>query len=214
MINLISIICGRIFNRLLHFCLLFLVFHNCSAIDNSTITPTQAITDSQTLSSTGGVFKLGFFSPPNSTHRYIGIWYEFDPRTIVWVANRDNPLTDSTGTLRITDDGNLVVSDGRGVVFWTTDMSNISTPTNSVAELLDTGNFVLRLLTDVVWQSFDHPTNTLLPGMNIGGSIVTGKKLELTSWKSESDPSTGIFSAGPELSNANNPQLIIWRNGS
>ncbi|KAI3870215.1 hypothetical protein MKX03_025811 [Papaver bracteatum] len=214
MINLISIICGRIVNRLLHFCVLFLVFHNCYAIDNSTITPTQAITDSQTLTSTGGVFKLGFFSPPNSTHRYIGIWYEFDPRTIVWVANRDNPLKDSTGTLRITDDGSLVVSDGRGVVFWTTDMSNISTPTNSVAELLDTGNFVLRLLTDVVWQSFDHPTNTLLPGMNIGGSRVTGKKLELTSWKSESDPSTGIFSAGPELSNANNPQLIIWRNES
>ncbi|KAI3943929.1 hypothetical protein MKW92_025852 [Papaver armeniacum] len=49
--------------------------------------------------------------------------------------------------------------------------------------------------------------------MSIGGSRVTGKKLELTSWKSESDPSTGIFSAGLELLD-DHPQLVIWRNGS
>ncbi|KAI3973082.1 hypothetical protein MKX01_019740 [Papaver californicum] len=205
MINL-SVIRDGISNRFLHFSLLFFMFHICYAVDNnsSIITPTQNITNSQTLTSTGHVFKLGFFSPPDSTNRYVGIWYEFDPTTIVWVANRDNPLKDSTGTLRIADDGNLVIADGRGVVCWTTNMSdNITTPNNLVAELLDTGNFF-----------FDHPTHTLLPGMKIEGSIVTGKKLELTSWKSESDPSTGIFSAGPELSNANNPQLVIWRNGS
>ncbi|KAI3862895.1 hypothetical protein MKW92_036022 [Papaver armeniacum] len=180
---------------------------------NSTITPTQAINNSQTLISAGRIFKLGFFSPPNSTYHYVGIWYKFDPRqNIVWVANRNNPLKDSSGTLRIADDGNLVISDGRGVVYWTTNVSRITTPTNPVAELLDTGNLVFKFLNDVVWQSFDHPTDTLLPGMKIGGSRVTGKKLELTSWKSESDPSTGIFSAGLELLD-NKPQLVIWRNG-
>ncbi|XP_026400983.1 G-type lectin S-receptor-like serine/threonine-protein kinase At1g11330 [Papaver somniferum] len=50
--------------------------------------------------------------------------------------------------------------------------------------------------------------------MKIGGSTATGKKLELTSWKSESDPSTGIFSAGLEFLDDNHPQLVIWRNGS
>ncbi|KAI3853920.1 hypothetical protein MKW92_029391 [Papaver armeniacum] len=182
--------------------------------NNSTITPTKAITDSQTITSTGGVFKLGFFSPPNSTHRYVGIWYEFDPRqNIVWVANRDNPLKDSSGTLRIADDGNLVIVDGRGVVFWNTNVSGINAPNNSVSELLDTGNLEFRLLDESVWQSFDHPTHTFLPGMKIGGSTVTGKKLELTSWKSESDPSTGIFSLMLELL-GDHPQLVVRRNGS
>ncbi|MCL7035998.1 hypothetical protein MKW94_018865, partial [Papaver nudicaule] len=217
MINLIRGMVNK-FHLVLHFSLL--LFHSCYAIDNSsTITPTQTITDSQTLTSFGRVFTLGFFSPPNSTHRYVGIWYEFDPRrTIVWVANRDNPLKDSSGTLRIAGDGNLVISDGRGVVFWTTNLSSIATPNNSVAELLDTGNLVFRRVNDdsrVVWQSFDHPTHTLIPGMKIGGSRVTGEKIELTSWKSESDPSTGIFTAGLELlDDNNNPQLVVQRNGS
>ncbi|KAI3943917.1 hypothetical protein MKW92_025840 [Papaver armeniacum] len=165
----------------------------CYAIDNSTITPTKAITDSQTITSTGGVFKLGFFSPPNSTHRYVGIWYEFDPR--------------------IADDGNLVIVDGRGVVFWNTNVAGINAPNNSVSELLDTGNLEFRLLDESVWQSFDHPTHTFLPGMKIGESTVAGKKLELTSWKSESDPSTGIFSLMLELL-GDHPQLVVRRNGS
>ncbi|XP_026388023.1 G-type lectin S-receptor-like serine/threonine-protein kinase At1g11330 isoform X2 [Papaver somniferum] len=216
MINL-SVICAVIVNRFLiflQFSLLFFVFQTCYAVDNSTITPTKAITDSQTLTSSGGVFKLGFFSPPNSTHRYVGIWYEFDPKqNIVWVANRDNPLKDSSGTLRIADDGNLVIVDGRGVLYWTTNVSGITAPKNSVAELLDTGNLEFRLLNESVWQSFDHPTHTFLPGMEIGGSTLTGKKLELTSWKSESDPSTGIFWLMLELL-GDHPQLVVRRNGS
>ncbi|KAI3870211.1 hypothetical protein MKX03_025807 [Papaver bracteatum] len=213
----LSIICriSNSFLLILHFSFLFCVFHNCYALDISTITQTQAITDSQTLTSPGGIFKLGFFSPPNSTHRYVGIWYEFDPkRNILWVANRNNPLKDSSGALRIADDGKLVIANGRGIAFWTTNVSHITTRKNSVAELLDTGNLVFRLPNNVVWQSFDHPTHTFIPGMKIGGSRITGKKQELTSWKSESDPSTGIFSAGLELLDNNNPQLVIWRNGS
>ncbi|KAI3960076.1 hypothetical protein MKW98_016800 [Papaver atlanticum] len=206
--TILSAIPGEIINRFIHFGLLFLVFHNCYAIDNSSIiTPTQTITDSQTLTSAGHVFKLGFFSPPDSTNRYVGIWYEYYPRTIVWVANRNNPLKDSSGTLRIADDGNLVIADAQGVVFWTTNVSNITTPDNLVAELMDSGNLEFKVLNDdskLVWQSFDHPTHTFLPGM----------KIELTSWKSESDPSTGIFSVGLELLDDNNPQLVLWRNGS
>ncbi|MCL7034414.1 hypothetical protein MKW94_009161, partial [Papaver nudicaule] len=43
--------------------------------------------------------------------------------------------------------------------------------------------------------------------MKIGGNRV------LTSWKSESDPSPGIFSIGLEPQD-DNPQLVIWTNGS
>ncbi|XP_026416438.1 G-type lectin S-receptor-like serine/threonine-protein kinase SD1-13 [Papaver somniferum] len=69
------------------------------------------MTDPKTLvSSTDGIFSLGFFSPGDSRNRCLGIWYTNIPeKTIVWVANRDDPVTDSSGVLRIADDGNLLV---------------------------------------------------------------------------------------------------------
>ncbi|KAI3862948.1 hypothetical protein MKW92_023270 [Papaver armeniacum] len=197
---------------------LLMVFQNCSAKE-STMTPTQFITDSQTLTSSGEIFQLGFFSPVNSTNRYVGIWYnKISVKNIVWVANRDRPLKDSSGTLRIANDGNLVISDGRGTILWTTNVSNFATRDSSVAELSDTGNLVFRLVDDnstrgVLWQSFDNPTDTFLPLMKIGGSSLTGTKQELTSWKDESDPSVGIFSAGLDLVD-NIPQLVVSSNAS
>ncbi|KAI3974440.1 hypothetical protein MKX01_017933 [Papaver californicum] len=101
-------------------------------------------------------------------------------------------------------------------LFFGLQISNIANPNNSVAELLDTGNLVLGLINDdtrVLWQSFDHPTDTLLPLMKIGGSSrLTGKKQELTSWKGESDTSQGIFSAWLEFADGI-PQLLLWSNG-
>ncbi|XP_026399589.1 G-type lectin S-receptor-like serine/threonine-protein kinase At1g11300 [Papaver somniferum] len=197
----------------IHVSFLFVAFQNCSAKDNSTITSTQVITDSQTLISSGQVFKLGFFNPPNSTNHYVGIWYtKFPVQTIVWVANRNNPIKDTSGTLGIATDGNLVISNGRGVVLWTTNISNAANANNTVVELLDTGNLVLSLINDrtrVLWQSFDLPTDTLLPQMKIGAS----SRQELTSWKNESDPSQGIFSVGLELADGI-PQLVLSSNGS
>ncbi|OVA12778.1 Protein kinase domain [Macleaya cordata] len=194
--------------------LLLSLYKHCSAIDNTTVTLTQYITDPKTVTSSGEKFKLGFFSPGNSTNRYVGIWSNKVPgQTIVWVANRNNPLKDSSGVLRIANNGNLVVLDGRGVVLWTTNVSNIAS-SNSTAELLDSGNLVLRQVSDqrVLWQSFEDPTDTFLPTMMIGANRRTGKTRQLTSWNSKSDPSTGIFTAGIELTNI--PQAVIWNNGS
>ncbi|KAI3967217.1 hypothetical protein MKW92_007016 [Papaver armeniacum] len=193
----------------------FALHKSCFAIDNYTITVAQSIVDSETItSSPDGVFKLGFFGASNSSSCYVGIWYNNIPeQTIVWVANRDNPLKDSSGSLSITRDGNLVVLDGRGMVLWSTNLTNIAS-NNTMAELLDTGNLVLRDEEDgekILWQSFENPADTFLATMVLGGSRRTGKRQGLTSWKSESDPSTGIFYLGLELTDI--PQLVIW-NGS
>ena len=40
-----------------------------------TITSFEPIKDSDYIISNGNAFKLGFFSPVNSTNRYLGIWY-------------------------------------------------------------------------------------------------------------------------------------------
>ncbi|CAK9168058.1 unnamed protein product [Ilex paraguariensis] len=77
----------------------------CASID--TITSTQSIKDSETVVSNGKIFKLGFFSPVNTTNRYVGILYNIPVMTVVWVANREKPLIDSSGIVMISEDGNV-----------------------------------------------------------------------------------------------------------
>ena len=75
--------------------------------------------DSDYMISNGSVFKLGFFSPVNSTNHYLGIWYNnISAFTVVWVANRQKPLNDSSGLLTISEDGNLVVLNGQKEILW------------------------------------------------------------------------------------------------
>ncbi|RWR88167.1 S-locus glycoprotein [Cinnamomum micranthum f. kanehirae] len=99
----------QIFQYLLIAALIF--FPLCSSKD--TITPIQSVRDGETLVSAGKNFALGFFSPENSKNRYIGIWFNNIPnKTVVWVANRENPVRDSSGILTI-NAGNLeLVGDG------------------------------------------------------------------------------------------------------
>ncbi|CAL5403544.1 unnamed protein product [Camellia sinensis] len=80
----------------------------------------ESLNSNQTLTSAGGNFALGFFSPGNSTNRYIGIWYKtISKQTVIWVANSENPLAqNSTAVFRLGDDGNLVIFYGRGQVVY------------------------------------------------------------------------------------------------
>jgi hypothetical protein len=179
-----------------------------------TITAAKFINDSETIISNGGDFKLGFFSPPNSTDRYVGIWYaEISVFTVVWVANTNNPLKNSSGILTISEDGNLVVLDGQKKILWSSNLTNLVV--NSRAQLLDYGNLVLQGNTTetIIWESFQHPSNTFIEKMKISTDVRTGEKMQLTSWKSPSDPSIGIgnFSAGIDVRNL--PEFFIW-NGS
>ncbi|KAJ8628282.1 hypothetical protein MRB53_021589 [Persea americana] len=168
----------------------------------------------------GENFVLGFFSPGNSsTNRYVGIWYNKIPdQTIVWTANRENPVKNSSGVLKIKG-GNLVLFDGghsnNSNTLWST---NVSTTENYASAILtDSGNLVL---TDdhqrVLWESFDYPTNTFLPRMKLGFNRRTGLNRILTSWKSTTDPAPGESSFG--LDPRGMPQYIlrkgpdpIWR---
>ncbi|XP_028791821.1 G-type lectin S-receptor-like serine/threonine-protein kinase At1g11300 isoform X2 [Neltuma alba] len=121
--------------------------------------------------------------------------------SIVWVANKNNPISDSSGILTISENGNLVVLDGQKQVVWSTNVSHIAS--NSSAQLLDSGNLVLADGSSGAyrWQSFLHPSNTLLQGMKLIAYRKTGKKVKITSWKSPSDPSDGIFSCALEIRN-------------
>ncbi|KAF7842197.1 G-type lectin S-receptor-like serine/threonine-protein kinase [Senna tora] len=182
------------------------------------ITSAQYIKDPETISS--GDFKLGFFTPENSTYRYVGIWY-LSESNVVWVANRPQPLVDSSGVVTISEDGNVVVSNnGRKHTLWSSNVSDVVLPNNSIARLLDNGNLVLKDDDDgnnnstrggTLWESFQHPSDSFLPMMKLDANSRTSKKGKLTSWKSPSDPSTGSFSAIIERPDA--PEIIVY-NGS
>ncbi|XP_016471342.1 G-type lectin S-receptor-like serine/threonine-protein kinase At4g27290 isoform X1 [Nicotiana tabacum] len=163
-----------------------------------TITTTQLIKDGQTIVSSDGTFELGFFSPRNtSTNRYVGIWYKkISAFTPVWVANREIPIKDNSGILKVIKPGFLVLINVTNDTIWSTNSTrNVQNP---VAQLLDTGNLVVRDANDhdpdnFLWQSFDYPTDTLLASMKLGINLVTGLERYLSSWKSDDDPAPGDY---------------------
>lgn len=184
---------------------------SCSAAN--TITRGQPIRDGQTLVSDGQDFEMGFFSPDNSTSRFVGIWYRNVPeKSYVWVANREKPISDRAGALAIGSDGNLVVLDGNNNAVWSSNAEVASE--NSTAVLDEKGNLILSSADSVgdtnkaYWQSFDHPTDTYLPGMRVVVNRAMGENHAFTSWKSDSDPSRGNYSLG--IDPRGSPQIVIW----
>ncbi|KAG6639645.1 hypothetical protein CIPAW_10G115200 [Carya illinoinensis] len=174
-----------------------------------TIAAPNFIKDSETIISNDGEFILGFFSPVNSTYRYVGMWYaKVSASHVVWVANRDRPLKTSSGVLTISEDGNLVVLNEEKKIIWTSNVTN--SVSNPSAQLLDSGNLVLKENNtgSILWESFQHPSDSVLPRMKMITDIKTGKNVRLTSWKRHSDPSVGAFFAASYLSNL--PEMFIW----
>ncbi|XP_034696980.1 G-type lectin S-receptor-like serine/threonine-protein kinase At1g11410 isoform X1 [Vitis riparia] len=200
-----------------HYLLLFLALPYCSSAD--TITPNQAIRDGDVLVSHAASFALGFFSPGNSTLRYVGLWFNnVSEKTVVWVLNRDLPINDTSGVLSVSSTGNLVLYH-RHTPIWSTNISILSVNA-TVAQLLDTGNLVLfeRESRRVLWQGFDYPTDTMLPNMKLGVDRRTGLNRFLSSWKSPEDPGTGDYSFKIDVNGS--PQFFLckgtdrlWRTG-
>ncbi|CAL9210468.1 unnamed protein product, partial [Musa hybrid cultivar] len=106
----------------------------------------------------------------------------------------------------------LVITGENSTVVWSSPSLALSNP---VAQLLDDGNFVVREAdgnpsdpNSFAWQSFDYPTDTLLPGMKLGWNLTTGFNRTLTSWASASDPAPGEYTFGIDL--RGDPQIFEW----
>ncbi|RID55350.1 hypothetical protein BRARA_G02616 [Brassica rapa] len=191
-------------------------------VSASTMSATESLTisSSKTIISRSEIFELGFFTPASSSRWYLGIWYKKIPtRTYVWVANRDTPLSHSKGSLKISDN-NLVILDHSNKPVWSTNLTGGTVRSPVVAELLDNGNFVLRHSNnyEYLWQSFDFPTDTLLPEMKLGWDLKTGMNRFLRSRKTPDDPSSGDYSTKfktigfPEVYVCNK-ESIVYRSG-
>ncbi|PIN23045.1 Non-specific serine/threonine protein kinase [Handroanthus impetiginosus] len=197
-----------------YFLTCLLIFHINSAAADHIINSSHAIRDGETMVSSSRLFELGFFSPGNSKNRYLGMWYkDITPKTVIWVANRQAPLTSKSGVLKVTNTGLLVLlNDTNGIIMWSSNMSR--SVRNPVAELLDSGNLVVKDANDAssenyLWQSFDYASDTYIPGMSMGWNFVTGIETYMSSWKSNDDPAPGEISL--HLDPTGYPQLLMKR---
>ncbi|KAF7823081.1 G-type lectin S-receptor-like serine/threonine-protein kinase [Senna tora] len=167
-------------------CFLLLLTRSCLAGDS--LKYGERITSKESsLVSIGGKFKMGFFSLGGTSERtYLGIWYyQVQPPTYVWVANRDNPIPNSIGVFEISDGNAQVTDPTSGQIYWSSNLPSSSSK-NWTATLKDSGNLVLYDTgTSVQWQSFQEPTDTFLSGMKMNSQLI--------SWKANDDPARGDY---------------------
>lgn len=183
------------------------------AVDTLTLQRSLFDADGTTLRSSGNRFELGFFTPTGSSYRYLGIWFaNISVRTYVWVANRQRPLAGHSGRLSLTTNGTLLLTDDNSTTeFWSSGASSVDV-SNPMAQLRDDGNFVVREAAGngyPAWQSYDVPTDTILPGMRFGRNTTGGFNLNLTAWTSLSDPAPGDYVLGIDMDGV--PEQFLWR---
>uniref|UniRef100_A0A0E0AL85 non-specific serine/threonine protein kinase n=1 Tax=Oryza glumipatula TaxID=40148 RepID=A0A0E0AL85_9ORYZ len=203
---------------------IFHLYTSTSALTD-TISRVQSLSGSTTVVSKEGNFELGFFSPGNTGNLYVGIWFRTtSKKAVIWVANRDNPVTSATSPeLKISEDGNLVLLNKFGEPKWSSNGTWNKPRKSIVAVLLDNGNLILRdqgNSSDVIWQSFDHPTDTILSGQRFGINKITGEYQDRVSWKDPEDPAPGPFSNHVDLIRLNqyvslwNQSKVYWQSGN
>ncbi|KAI3880839.1 hypothetical protein MKX03_014679 [Papaver bracteatum] len=104
----------------------------------------------------------------------------------VWDANRGKPVGEKA-TLSFGTDGNLVLADA-GKIAWQTGTANKGVVG---VKILSNGNIVLYdNRGKFIWQSFDHPSDTLL----VGQSLRANGPNRIVSRASNDDGSEGLYS--------------------
>jgi len=131
-------------------------------------------------------FAFGFYSLEQGGGFVVAIWLvSGENKTVVWTAQRNDPPVTSGAKLQLNMDGKLVIIDDQGeekVIAANSSAKAVS------ASVLDSGNFVLyNSKNDIIWQSFDYPTDTLLGGQ----SLPNGHQLVCSS--SQNNHSSGRF---------------------
>ncbi|KAK4711331.1 hypothetical protein R3W88_005844 [Solanum pinnatisectum] len=199
--------------------LISIALYACYAGATDSLFGYQFLTNLNPLVSSNHNFVIGFFGYYSTTlpvcKTYLGLGYRsVDPRAIVWVGNELNPLGCLTA-LALTKEG-FYVKDILGTTVWI-HKPNKTVPL-PVLKLLDSGNLVFGDSSNLtageyLWQSFDHPVDTLLPGMKLGWDKKTGIDRSMRSWRTEVDPAPGDYLLRLDVGDSGQlPQLVLEKN--
>ncbi|CAI0427341.1 unnamed protein product [Linum tenue] len=166
-------------------------------------------------------FTCGFYGLGGENAYWFSIWFtNSNDRAVVWTANRDRPVNAKGSKLSFRSNGALVLTDVDGFLVWET---NTSSTDASLAELLDTGNLVVKNPGGkILWQSFDSPTDTLLPTQFFKKSSTLVSKSGPGNFGSgyfsllfDNDNVLRLIYDGPEVSSIYwpNPDYNVYQNG-
>ncbi|XP_047173987.1 G-type lectin S-receptor-like serine/threonine-protein kinase LECRK1 [Vigna umbellata] len=133
---------------------------------HAVVHPNTSITagSNSTWKSPSGDFEFGFLHLPSGLF-LVGIWFgRISDITLAWYLS---PPVETNSQIQFTSAGNLVVAYQNGTTAMTIYNSAQGDAATS-AYMQDDGNFVIKDSNLVyVWQSFNSPTNTILPGQTL-----------------------------------------------
>ncbi|MED6109037.1 hypothetical protein PIB30_029886 [Stylosanthes scabra] len=121
------------------------------------------------------------------------------------MANRDQPVNGKASTLSLLKSGNLILIDAGRTTFWSTTTFSSS---KVHLKLNNNGNLLLQTSQGAtLWQSFDSPTDTLLPGQKLTDQAFLLSSRSTTNYSSgfyklffDTDNSLKLLYKGPNVS--------------
>ncbi|WJX41426.1 hypothetical protein P8452_28779 [Trifolium repens] len=179
--------------------ILFLLFTKTISLTSATDTLPQGSSLSvekpnDILTSSNGDYSAGFFQVGDNAFCFSVYFTKSKQSTVVWMANRDQPVNGKNSKLLLSNNGNLILTDAerKRTPIWS--ISTFS-PFPLQLKLQNNGNLVLETLRKtekstndtIIWQSFDFPTDTLLAGQEIT------EHSSLVSSKSKTNFSSGFY---------------------
>ncbi|KAG8648879.1 G-type lectin S-receptor-like serine/threonine-protein kinase SD3-1 isoform X2 [Manihot esculenta] len=164
--------------------------------------------------SPNGDFSIGFFNLADEPNHYsVGIHFNSESilvseQIVVWVAGAEIAVGNKS-YFQLSQTGELVLVDSmKGVTVWTSETSQSAVVS---ARLCDDGNLVLLdKMGAVVWQSFDNPCDTLLPGQKLS----VHKTLRAASKNSVSSYYSLYMNASGQLQLKWESNVVYWTGGS
>ncbi|XP_026395799.1 G-type lectin S-receptor-like serine/threonine-protein kinase LECRK1 [Papaver somniferum] len=115
---------------------------------------------------------FGFYLLPDFNDRYVvGIWFVKSPlQTLVWTANPNGHPLHKSSSIHFTNEGKFMLR------MMPENNDKLLLPdvpeAASYAKMHDDGNFVLYgSESQIIWESFDYPTDTLLGGQKLKAGI-------------------------------------------
>ncbi|RHN40741.1 putative protein kinase RLK-Pelle-DLSV family [Medicago truncatula] len=156
----------------------------CVEAKRDSLKPGDTLNSNSTLCSKQGKFCLRFDITSNSEFHSLFIGVNADSGPIVWMYDINHSIDLNSAVLSLDYSGVLKIeSQNRKPIIIYSSPQPIN---NTMATILDTGNFVLRQFhpngsMSVLWQSFDYPDDTLVPTMKLGVNRKTGHNWSLVS---------------------------------